>query len=73
MPGKYKQKLNRDHNIIIKVEIRENNILLDKENDFIDHFTWIKGKPVKNIYTLNNISSRYTKQKLSEILRNELM
>lgn len=73
MPCKYKQKLNSDHNIIIKVEVRENNIFLDKESDFIDHFTWIKGKPIKNIFVLNSISSRYTKQKLSEIQRNELM
>lgn len=73
MPGKYKQKSNRDHNIIIKVEVRENNILLDKESDFIAHFTWIKDKPIKNIYALNNISLRYTKQKLSEIQRNKLM
>lgn len=42
MPGNCKQKLNRGRNIIIKVEVKENNILLDKESRFVGHFIWLK-------------------------------
>lgn len=69
MPGNCKQKLNRGGNIIIKVEVKENNILLDKESRFVGHFIWIKGIAKKSTFALNDISPRYTKQQLSEMQR----